>query len=282
MDKIEFMNQEGVKNGIFYTPKPWLGSGSLDKEKLAKQTEALQKILPPGTIIKSKDVTAPQMKKAGFEPGQKLGGVKAPAQTKEQEKEAQSHDTKEATSTGQTFHLPHSPEYGKTESFSPKLTQHEENAIQAWKTSATGIRKEISSGNLTGQSKAILSMLGKGGNYVGTVYRGVSNQYSKDQMEAIEKMGVGGKWIDTAPHCTSIDPAIGAGFAYGKLVFKIESKTACPIHHEDGHVSEKEAMGRPNTVYQVEGIHKNVTVKYKGYYGAASSQIEMMVHLKEL
>lgn len=76
-DKLQYLNPEGVKNGVFFIPTFPKGEKS-SLEKVA----TLEKILPPGTIIKQKGVTAAQLAAKGFGTSEKvkaIAGGMAPA-----------------------------------------------------------------------------------------------------------------------------------------------------------------------------------------------------------
>jgi hypothetical protein len=140
------------------------------------------------------------------------------------------------------------------------LTSSEESAISSWKGSASTIRKEVTSGTLSAESQAFMDAITKSPPHTGVVYRGISGEYASAIGKQIEEAGVGGTWSDPAPHCMSRNSATGFKFSYGETLLRVVTKTGRPIQISDGYHHEMEITGMPKTVYEIAGVHKDVTV----------------------
>ena len=277
--KFAALNPGGLNSKEIIVPRPAHQGGvpGSMEAALAKQKEMVDWVkqhAAPGTEISAPKgwVTA---KKAGVT--KTFGDVGTFTTTKQ---DAASTGTA-SVATDLKKYLPPIVSGGKTELYSgPKydeaghstwrksLTTSEQLAIGSWKGSAKKIRKAVTSGKtLTGVAKAFMSAIEKSPPYKGVVYRGIHGKYAEGVAQQIIDAGVGGTWSDPAPHCTSLHPYKGEDFSHGQTMFRIVSKTARPIHKEDGFSTdgpktETEIVGMPGTKYRITGIHKNVVTNH--------------------
>jgi hypothetical protein len=283
--KISALNPQGIKNGVIKVP---MFSG--DKGANAKKIEDLGKVLPAGTVIKkssitpgklaAKGISVPKYSKvhheseldfgaAGVEVGKPSATVKPMTQA----------EIAAGTTDGATHHLTSSSmtaeQEKQHEKWAASLSSSERSAIAHWKGgSQSSMRNQVTTGTQSESTKNFLSAVYKSPPYAGTVYRGIHGAYSDELIKKLEDQGVGGTYVDTAPHGTSLSPSTSYGFSYGKLLLRIKTKGVHPIISSDGFKSEKELIGRHGTVYIVKGIHKNANIHNQG-------KVRLFVDLEE-
>jgi SPP1 gp7 family putative phage head morphogenesis protein len=265
LQKIEAFNPQGLKSGTVYIP-----GGMLDnKANVAK----LQAILPPGTQIKAKSVSAAQLVTtiAGF--GKFTSTAAAPGSVSvDTPAFAKSYlppiiDGAVSLKTGaMSDYKGLNP---KTQSWKKDLTTDEHDAIGTWKGTAKYIRQSISSGKPSDTAKAFVSAITKAPQHQGVVYRGVHGDYAKKLFNDIKATGINGEWSDDAPHCMSPNHEKAYGFSLSSgLMFRIVTKTGRDISSVQGYnhssISENEVTGTANTKYSIKGVHKNVSMKGLG------------------
>ena len=292
LDKIGFMNPNGVVDGVFYMP---FMKGPKGTDYNSDNSAHLAKILPPGTKIKAVKVRTHQVnnpdlefvggkvvkKKAG---ATKAGKPKLPFALQPHQQD--SNPTVKIASLKPQESLPKEFSSWHTKGAS-KLTADEHEAISDWKGSAKSIRNAIASDpppppkGTTPEAKKgrdFFNALLKAPKVEGTVYRGIhdeshtSNFYATEQLQKVKLAGVGGYWDDTAPMCMSRDPKESKKFSSpdSGVMFKIQTKTGRSIEEQGySHLYEREVVGMPNVKYRITAIHENISGVLKSTYGAA-------------
>lgn len=168
------------------------------------------------------------------------------------------------------------------------LTWQEKSAIQSWKGSSTGIRKDMikafENGTLdkTSQAQHILSAMMKHPPQPGVYYRGLGGQGGKEVAEAaMEALKSGEPYLlDNAAHGTTPNIGIAKGFSSGMTVVRIVSKSARPIWNVGGFNApdgELEVLQPPNTLYKVKAVHKDVEKTPTG-----NGKVKYFIDLEEI
>lgn len=281
--KMEFLNPEGVKDNTFFAPLPSKAWTPEVKEKMKNTEEELKKILPPGTQVKFKDASAPQMKKAGM-PVKKSDGPDTAKELTKGGDHAGVEDHSKYTSDPNNPPKPIVIKAGQSPTPSQNVALHQlpskqRSAVQKWSNGMyTKIRKEINSGNLSDEAKDLLGALENLPSYEGNVARGIKvhsdTSYGAQQIQAICAAGVGGEWKDTAPMSMSRSPAKAHDFSNGGLLLNINSKTGRSIEDISFYKGEKEVIGRPGVRYKITRIVKNAKLK--------EGPVKLYVELDEL
>jgi hypothetical protein len=285
--KIAHLNPNGLSSKEVIIPKP-SSSGSKEgsyawaKAKLDEMVSEVKDKAVPGTVIKSTGFKSTKAvgltKKYGeeeyttekVEGPHKVAGI--PSHLEKYLPEVQD---------GGSVTLPKGPMYdGEAhKAWVSSLKYEEASAVSAWKGSAAKIRKEVTEGTMGGHAKGFMAALEKAKPHTGVVYRGISGQYADAIGKQIEDAGIGGTWSDPAPHCMSLNSSTGLSFSHGQTMFRIVTKTGRPIHKQDGFNNEAEVTGMPKTVYEIAGVHKDVTVTTS--MGGHSKKVKYLITLVE-
>jgi hypothetical protein len=288
MDKVTFLNPDGIKNGTFVMPL--VGATKSDPGNAANLAY-MQSILPPGTKIKGVYVSKTQMANAstgvkastiptGPKPSTTAGSVPIV--------KASFPDPSPNNPVIKIEDLGIADNHEAIKNWKKSLSAEENDAIQSWSgTSYRAMRKAIASNpppppQNAKQAAAFYTAIAKAPKVDGTAFRGVKGEYAVLTAKELSNIGVGGEWTDMSPHSMSRSSSIATGdfFFDGHLAFQIKTKTGRTIEHHTYATSEQEIIGMPGVRYRIAAIEKNAKIIRPGY--SVPKAVKNLVTLEEI